>query len=136
MRHDKIAGKSCFLFYLLARRLLAQKPTIFQRAANSIYFFSATGVRWLSRDNLDLSVKLSETWALLDAKQEDKTAPIFLIDRSDLFLVIASSSHWRDVEHYRPPVNIWLMEPFGLEELIQAQVFLITLYCYGVQRIF
>ncbi len=82
---------------------------------------------------------MSETWALLDAKQDDKTAPIFLIDRSDLFLVIASSprpSHWRDVEHYRPPVKMWLMEPFGLEELIQAQVFLITLRCYDVQRTF
>ncbi|KAF8343676.1 hypothetical protein F5887DRAFT_971604 [Amanita rubescens] len=107
-------GKSSFLFYLLARRLLARKPTIFQRDARSIYFFSATGVRRL--------FEFSETWALLDAKQVDKTAPIFLIDRSDLFLVIASSprpSHWQ--EHYRPPFKIWLMEPFGLEELIQAR---------------
>ena len=134
-----MAGKSGFLFYLLAHRLLAQKPTIFQRDANSIYFFSATGVRRLSRDTLDPSVKPSETWVLLDLKQEDKTAPIFLTDRSELFLVIASSprpSHWRDVDHYRPPVKIWHMEPFGLEELIQAQVFLITLCCYDVQRIF
>jgi hypothetical protein len=125
----------------LARRLLAQKPTIFQRDANSIYYFSATGVQRLSRESgtVDRSVKLSETWALLDAKQEDKIAPIFLTDRSDLFIVIASSprpSHWRDVERYRPPVKIWLMEPFGLEELIQAQVFITTLYCYDVQRIF
>jgi hypothetical protein len=120
----------------LARRLLARKPTIFQRDAKSIYFFSATGVRRLSRDTVNPSVNLSETWALLDAKQEDKTAPIFLIDRSALFLVIASSprpSHWQDVEHYRPPVKIWLMEPFTLEELIQAQVFLIILRCYDVQ---
>ncbi|KAM6490570.1 hypothetical protein JOM56_013913 [Amanita muscaria] len=113
IRHDKRAGKSSFLFYLLARRLLARKPTIFQRDAKSIYFFSATGVRRLSRDTVARSVELSETWALLDAKQEDKIAPIFLIDRSGLFL--------GDVEHYRPPVKIWLMEPFGLEELIQAQ---------------
>ncbi len=138
-RHDKIAGKSSFLFYLLVRRLLVRKPTIFQRDAKSIYSFSATGVRRLSRDIVDRSVNTSETWALLGAKHEDKTAPIFMIDRSDLFLVIASPprpSHWRDVERYRPPVKIWLMEPFGLEELIQAQVFLITLCCYDVQQIF
>jgi hypothetical protein len=126
------------LFYLLVRRLLARKPTIFQRDAKSIYFFSAMGVRRLSRDTVNSSVNSSETWALIDAKQEVKTAPIFLIDRSDLFLVIASSlrpSHWRDVDRYRPPTKIWLMEPFALEEIIQAQVFPITLCCYDVQRI-
>jgi hypothetical protein len=123
----------------LARRLLAQKPTIFQRDAKSIYFFSATGVQQISHHILNSSVKTSETWALLDVKQEDTIAPIFVTDRSDLFLVIASSprpTHWQDVARYRPPFKIWLMEPFGLEELIQAQVFLITLCCYGVQRIF
>jgi hypothetical protein len=120
----------------LARRLLAKKPTIFQRDAKSIYFFSATGVQRLSRDTLHPSVKPSETWALLDLKQEVKTAQIFLRDRSELFLVIASSprpSHWEDVVRCRPPVKMWHMEPFGLEELIQAQVFLITLCFYDVQ---
>lgn len=87
----KYAGKSGFLFYLLALRLLARQPTIFQRDANTIYLFFENGVRRLSRNDLDPSVNLSDTWALLDAKQEEKTAPIFLLDRSSLFLVIASS---------------------------------------------
>lgn len=136
-----MAGKSLFLFYLLARRLLAQKPTIFQRDANSIYFFSATGVRRLSHDIIHPSVKSSETLALINARQDYKTAPIFLRDDSDLFLVVALSplrhAYWRlkDVEHYRFRVVKWFMEPFGLEELIQAQVFLITLCCDEVQRV-
>ncbi|KAK2460078.1 hypothetical protein APHAL10511_007912 [Amanita phalloides] len=117
IRHDNI-------LFLLARRILDRKPTIFQRDVKSIYFFSDTGARRLSRDTVNPSVDSSETWALLDAKQEDKTAPIFLIDLSNLFLVIASlprPSRWRDVEHYRHPVKMWLMEPFALEELIQAR---------------
>jgi hypothetical protein len=54
------------------------------------------GVQRLTAETANPSVNTSETWALLDAK-EDKTAPIFLFDRSDLFLVMTSSprpSHW------------------------------------------
>ena len=107
----------------MALRLQAWRPTIFQIDTNSIYYFSETGVQQLPRDKREPSVDFSNTWALIDAKQDKETAPIFL--RSNIFLVVASSprpTHWEDVEHYRPPAKKGFMAPFTLEELIQASV--------------
>ena len=119
-------GKTCFLFYVLVHRLLAQQPTIFQFDPHSIYLFFQGGVRLLPHHRLHPIVDVKHTWALLDTKRRNEIAAMFLREPDPVFLVIASSpqpSHWADAEHYMPPIRKWFMEPFSLQELIQALVF-------------
>jgi hypothetical protein len=75
------------------------------------------GVQRLSRTNtVNSSANSSETWALLYAKQDDKTVPIFLIDRSDLFVVVGSSrrsSHSFKRKYFSLPYAMMFNEYFS-----------------------
>ena len=113
-------------------RLLAKQPTIIQLEPKKIFFFFKDGVRRLPLLDLPSFVNPLETWALIDVKQMDKTASIFLQDRSSLFVVVASSprpSHWDDIQRYRAPIQRWFMAPFTAVELIAASVLLARLSC-------
>jgi len=117
-------GKTIFLYYLLAIRLLKQQPTIFQYEDTSVVLFNKNGVSRLSPRSSLVQTPRSKMWALVDSNKSVGTpAAMFIRDRSPFFIVIASSprsTRWEAVEHYRPPIKLWFMEPFTLTELIQA----------------
>jgi len=88
-------GKTMFLYYILAFRLHNKQPTFFQFRKDFIILFN------------DSVASVPE---------------IFI--ESAYFVVIATPPHprrWKSIQHYRPDIKMWFMEPFTLEELIQAR---------------
>jgi hypothetical protein len=118
------------LYYILAKRLLEQKPTVLQTSSEFLFSFSAHGVQTITPSKVlcpDEDI-YRDAWALIDmdSKVEDP-GEMVLNAGSPFFLVVASSprpSRWHSVEKHRSPADFWLMKPFSLAELIQASVFL------------
>ena len=121
-------GKTILLYYILVKRLLEKKPTVFQYKPNVVFIFNDKGLharRPSSHCEPDLS-GYQDTWALVDTN-ENITQPADFILSSKFFLVMTSSptpSRWYNVQMYRAPVTLWFMKPFSLVELLQASVFL------------
>jgi hypothetical protein len=117
-------GKTIFLYYLLALRLLKQQPTVFQYEDASVVLFNKNGASRLSPKISLAQIPPSKMWALVDSNQSVQIpADMFLRDGSPFFIVMASSprsTRWDAVQHYKPRMKLWFMKPFTLAELIQA----------------
>ncbi|PUU72420.1 hypothetical protein B9Z19DRAFT_1010078 [Tuber borchii] len=69
-------GKSMFLLYLLATRLLQRKPTVYRRNDGRCFYFDEThkGVKLSAQDLFDMADKQNERiWILTDAPLEDES---------------------------------------------------------------
>ncbi|KAI0296173.1 hypothetical protein BC826DRAFT_245614 [Russula brevipes] len=118
-------GKTMFLCYLLALRLRNKQATFFQYTPDVVILFDSLGVTLLPpNDEADTSAPKG-SWALIDSNTEVKSVPpIFTGTQCPYFVVVAASprrERWRSLRHNRPDIKVWYMEPFTLEELIQAR---------------
>jgi hypothetical protein len=118
-------GKTMFLYYLLALRLRNKQPTFFQFTKDVVILFDDHGVTLLPPGYANTSAPKG-SWALIDSNADVQTVPpIFTGQRCPYFVVVAAplcSKRWWSLQHYRPRIRVWYMEPFTLEELIQASV--------------
>ncbi|KAI0298300.1 hypothetical protein BC826DRAFT_122476 [Russula brevipes] len=113
-----------FLYYILAFRLRNKQPTFFQFRKDFIILFNDSGVELLS-PNFSVPNAPAESWVLIDLNTSVESVPEIFIE-SAYFVVIAAPPHprrWKSIQHYRPDIKMWFMEPFTLEELIQAREF-------------
>ena len=127
--HTSYLGKTILLYFILVKRLLKQKPTIFQNDLDAVYLFNKDGIHVLKPSSYIHPDNESnqETWAPVDANESiSQPARMLSRDTSPFFLVIGSSpkaSRWQNVLKYRPPTVFWFMKLFTLAELIEALVF-------------
>jgi len=124
-------GKTILLYYILVKRLLDKKPTVFQNHSDYVLLFNNDGFQ-VEQASLFMDPGQSahqDTWALVDMSPWVEELAVF-IQSSPFFTVIASSpkaSRWDNIMRYRGPVAFWFMKPFSLAELIQASVFLASI---------
>ena len=113
-----------FLYFILARRLLERKPTILQYREDVVHLFDGSGVSTLPLSYENFPHNSRSTWALVDSNQfVPEPAKVLSRVSCRYFLILASSPRlirWDDVQRFRGPVNHLYMQPFTLEELIQA----------------
>lgn len=117
-------GKTMLLYYVLAHRLLNKQPTFFQFRKDFVILFGDSGVGLLS-PVFSVPKAPADSWVLIDSNTSVESVPQIFID-SAYFVVMAAPPHprrWKSLQRYRPDINMWFMEPFTLEELIQALVF-------------
>jgi len=118
-------GKTMFLYYLLVLRLRNRQPTFFHYSPGFVVLFDNRGVSVVSPIVGD-SAAPNDAWALIDSNTKVKSVP-WIFEKSDSpnFVVVAASpcsKRWRSLLHNRSDTKLWIMEPFTLQELLQARI--------------
>ncbi|EJC99444.1 uncharacterized protein FOMMEDRAFT_160497 [Fomitiporia mediterranea MF3/22] len=119
-------GKSLFLYYILALRLLAQKSTVLLYRKGRCLIFHECGVYSMTLDQLETVVGLlpMETWFLVDSNEDVGPAPHFLFKscRTTPRLIVVATSPRSERMTFREDLQsprLW-MHPFKEKELYEA----------------
>ncbi|EJC99432.1 uncharacterized protein FOMMEDRAFT_160480 [Fomitiporia mediterranea MF3/22] len=119
-------GKSLFLYYILALRLLAQKSTVLLYRKGRCLIFHACGIYSMTLDQLDTVVYRlpMETWFLVDSNEDVGPAPLFLFKRCRTTprLIVVATSPRSERMTFRDDLEsprLW-MRPFKEKELYEA----------------
>ncbi|EJD08212.1 uncharacterized protein FOMMEDRAFT_164903 [Fomitiporia mediterranea MF3/22] len=119
-------GKSMFLYYSLALRLLVQKSTVLLYRKGRCLIFHECGIYSMTLDQLDTVVGLlpMETWFLVDSNEDVVSPPDFLIAQcrtTPRLIVVAASPRIEQLEFtddFNAP-QLW-MYPFKEKELYES----------------
>lgn len=122
-----MTGKSLFLYYALARRMIGSHPTIYQNGLGDVYyFFEGTVYRIpLETTRQALEGRIPEsTWALVDSPADptDKPAKFLRDNDSRLYVVQVTSPEprrWESVWPKDKDMTPYFLRPFSWKELIR-----------------
>jgi hypothetical protein len=73
------SGKSLFLFYVLALRVLQTLPSIYMAKADCIYVVDSNGIRKEPAEEFGQSLVNEECWCLVDSNNDLQTVPTKLL---------------------------------------------------------
>ncbi|KAL5532275.1 hypothetical protein ACEPAF_5844 [Sanghuangporus sanghuang] len=119
-------GKSLFLFFLLAQRLLARQTTIYQFKSGEFVLFHATGVYHSELVKKEFLFLPQHTWFLVDSNEQNFIPPLSFLEAcssSSRKIVMAASpreTHFTFYSKHKMFVTVW-MEPFSEAEIIAAR---------------
>ncbi|KAG7094716.1 hypothetical protein E1B28_005536 [Marasmius oreades] len=114
-------GKSCFLYYVLVERLLANLPTCFQTHPNDFTYWCDKGVFQCTMERVRLGFVIpSDVWFLVDSNQKVKAPRAGILNTYARVIQAASPRKdrldWARKENQQP--YTWIMKPSPLPELL------------------
>ncbi|EJD05160.1 uncharacterized protein FOMMEDRAFT_145743 [Fomitiporia mediterranea MF3/22] len=119
-------GKSLFLLFVLALRLLAKQTTVFHCFAGEFLIFDETGV-YISKDMAsELRFLPEHTWFLVDSNQSVTSPPVTFLYSCTLYsrkIVVAASPRKQRFDwtsKYTRIIPVWC-DIFTFEEILKAR---------------
>jgi hypothetical protein len=114
------AGKTCFLFYTLFRRLSEGLPTAFQVHSKRFFLFTEDGPEVVSCLSSNTPRIPSGTWALSDSSDTILQPCDEFLDDPELWVIQASSpkaAQWKRWQKQRS-ARLYVMDPTSEAELL------------------
>jgi len=119
-----LSGKTLFLFYVLALRVLQSLPSIYMVKPDCIYIVDSKRVRKIPTKKFNRNLVTDEHWCLVDSNRDLQTVPTELLVRGS-FMIQTASPRAKRVEWWKKspnPCSFFFMKEWSLPELIVGYV--------------
>ena len=117
-------GKTLFLFFVLALRVLQSLPSIYMVGPKCIYIVDSKGVRKTPTKKFYRNLVTDEHWCLVDSNHDLQTMPTELLELGS-FTIQTASPRTKRVEWWKKspnPCTFFFMKAWSLPELIVGHV--------------
>lgn len=118
------AGKTLFLFFVLALRVLQSLPTIYMVEPEWIYIVDSNRVRKIPTKKFTPDLVTDKHWCLLDSNRDLQTVPTEFL-RLGSFMIQTASPRTKRIEWWKKYNNhctFFFMKEWSLPELIVGYV--------------